>query len=166
MRRGTTPAVALTILLLMTASAAGGSYVLLSTLRTEAQASADADLQTRIEVKDAACRNDRVTVTMANTGDRQLPAADTTLYLHADRDLVDTAEADLSGADLTEPGGVTTVVFNLSTVMVRGQHHRLEIAFPRAGQQTRAASPAASPTPGRSPSTTPGRPPCRTRRSP
>ncbi len=133
-RTGVTPVVAVVILLMMTVAASGGAYAWMMQVQQDAQRAGGSDLHTDIDVKDTICESGAVRLALKNSGDVQVQARDTAVYVYGpDGHLNATRNGiDFSWAAFTEPGGFDQVGVLLPQPQDVGQFYTVEVSFPHS----------------------------------
>ncbi|MFB6077035.1 MAG: archaellin/type IV pilin N-terminal domain-containing protein, partial [Candidatus Nanohaloarchaea archaeon] len=137
MRRGITPVVAVTLLLMMTVGAAGGAYAWFSQIQTDAQDRAERQLATDLAVKDTICRGSTAYLYVRNTGDADLRGDTVSLYLYRNGGLLGSSRRDMDGAFMNAGGGGWTRV-PAETLLTSGATYTVEMAVPAADTEVSA----------------------------
>ncbi len=132
MRRGITPVVAIALLLGMTVVASGGAYTWITATTGEAQDDAAEQLSTELAVKELTCSGKYLSLTLKNSGDRDIQGKDAQIFLRQDGGLVEDIETDLSGNTFTTAGGLGDIRETFTTFMAVRTAYQIEIDFPRS----------------------------------
>lgn len=126
-RRGITPVIAVVLLLMMSVTAAGGSYAWITTTTGQAQERTGAQLSTELAVRGLTCHGSTVALHLSNVGDRAVRSDTARLYLSEDGDLLATRSVNVTDIGFRTPGGNGEVRTVLSAAMDSSRRYTVEL---------------------------------------